>query len=363
MNPDRRRALQAAAALALAPALARGDAPSAPAVVGYLPWWMAAGWRDLRLEPYRRLVLFDAPISAAGALERRDWTQLAAGLADNARSRGVALELALTLLGGESDFERIFAHTEPRERLLAECGRYLEHETLAGLHLDIEGYSVASGAAISGFRSWLAALHETALGKSKTLSAFFPASDEFRAYDAQAAGRMAWWVAQLYDAHWAESKVTGPLVTRNEANAVGVPRALARLAALGVPRSRTLLSVPLYGWQWMSASDRPGAAAQGKARLLTYAETPPALMPNDRLAARTLAARHGLRRDAEGTPYYAYLRNGRWVQGWYEDLPSLTHKLGPERLRGYAGLAFFPLGYDGGEIVEPLLRWWRSPPA
>jgi hypothetical protein len=173
---------------------------------------------------------------------------------------------------------------------------------------------------------------------------------------------MAWWVAQLYDAHWAESQVTGPLVTRSEANAVGVPRALARLAALGVARSRTLLSVPLYGWQWAAASERPGAGARGKARLLTFAETPSELMPNDRLAARTLAARHGLRRDAEQTPYYAYRENGHWIQGWYEDLASLTHKLGPERLRGYAGLAFFPLGYDGGEIVAPLLHWWRAPP-
>jgi len=357
MNRGRRRALQAAAALALAPALARAEAAPAPAVVGYLPWWMAAGWHDLRLDSIKRLVLFDAPISADGALERRAWAKLAPGLGE----RGVPLELALTLLG-DGDFERVFAHAEPRERLLAECTRYLDDAMLAGLHLDIEGYSVMSGAAITGFRDWLAKLQETALAKGKTLSAFFPASDEFRAYDAQAAARMSWWVAQLYDAHWAESKVTGPLVTRNEANEVGVSRALARLTALGVPRSRTLLSVPLYGWQWASASERPGAAAKGKARLLTYAETPASLMPNDRLAARALARRHGLRRDTEQTPYYAYRQNGHWVQGWYEDLASLTHKLGPERQRGYAGLAFFPLGYDAGEIVEPLLGWWRAPP-
>jgi hypothetical protein len=134
------------------------------------------------------------------------------------------------------------------------------------------------------------------------------------------------------------------------------------IGALGVPRSRMLLSVPLYGWQWASSSERPGAAAFGKAKLLTYAPTPAALMPNDRLAATALAAEHGLRRDGERTPYYAYRAGGRWVQGWYEDMASLTHKLAPERPRGYAGLAFFPLGYDGGEIVEPLLRWWRAPP-
>ena len=251
----------------------------------------------------------------------------------------------------------------PSAQALDDCTRVLDEALFAGLHLDIEGYSDASGAAIGGFRSWLAALHEAAASREKTLSAFFPASDAFRAYDAAAAGRMAWWVAQLYDAHWSESKVTGPLVTRSDANAVGIPRALARLGTLGVPRARVLLSVPLYGWQWPSASDRPVAAALGKARLLTFAKTRAELMPNDCLAASALALANGVRRDGEHTPYYAYREGGRWVQGWYEDMASLPHKLGPERLRGYAGLAFFPLGYDGGEIVEPLLRWWRAPPA
>ena len=362
MNRSRRRALKAAAALALSPALAGAQAPRAQVAVGYLPWWMAPGWQGIALEPFERVVLFDAPIAGDGALERRAWHEMAPGLAGHAKAHRIALELALTLIG-EGEFERVFAQARARERLLGECERYLGETFLAGLHLDIEGYSDASPSAIAGFRAWLAALHELAVARGKTLSAFFPASDAFGAYDAASARRMAWWVAQLYDAHWVDSKVTGPLVTRRESNAVGVPRALARLAALGVPRARTLLSVPLYGWQWQCASERPGAAALAKARLLTYAETPPWLMPNDRLAATTLAMRHGLRRDGEHTPYYAYRDNGRWVQGWYEDLTSLEHKLGPERSRGYAGLAFFPLGYDAGEIVEPLLRWWRAAPA
>ncbi|MFN2645781.1 MAG: glycosyl hydrolase family 18 protein [Burkholderiales bacterium] len=362
MNPARRRTLKAAAALALTPHLVRAQAARVPSALGYLPWWMAPGWRELRLDGFERLVLFDAPIGPDGTLERRAWRDIAPGLAEHARSRGFGLELALTLME-EGDFERVFARASARERLLVECARHLEDPMLAGLHLDIEGYSHASATAIAGFRASLAALHESALAKGKTLSAFFPATDDFRAYDARAASRLAWWVAQLYDAHWAESQVTGPLVTRKDANAVGIARSLARLAALGVPRSRTLLSVPLYGWQWPAASERPGAAALGKARLLTYAETPAALMPNDRLAASALARAHGVRRDPERSPYYAYREDGQWVQGWYEDLESLEHKFVSERLRGYAGLAFFPLGYDGGEIVEPLLRWWRAPAA
>jgi len=82
-----------------------------------------------------------------------------------------------------------------------------------------------------------------------------------------------------------------------------------------VPREAVLLSVPLYGWQWPSASDQPGAAARGKARLLTFAETPAALMPNDRLVATELAKVHGLRRDAEHTPYYAYQEGSNGIKG------------------------------------------------
>jgi hypothetical protein len=50
----------------------------------------------------------------------------------------------------------------------------------------------------------------------------------------------------------------------------------------------------------------------------------------------------------------------QWRQGWFEDLHSLTHKLAAERAAGYAGLAFFPLGYDRGEVVEAMLRWWGA---
>jgi hypothetical protein len=95
--------------------------------------------------------------------------------------------------------------------------------------------------------------------------------------------------------------------------------------------------------------------------LLTFAETPPALMPNDRLAATELAQRHGLRRDGERTPYYAYREGAKWVQGWFEDVESLTLKFAPERAQGYAGLAFFTLGYDKGAIVDAMLRWWSRP--
>lgn len=363
MAASRRAVLQAAAALALSACAPRARpgaaAGAARRAAGYLAWWMAPGWRAMGLERFARLVLFDAPILPDGRLEQRDWPAMAPGLIEHARAHGTPLELALTLFD-EGGFARLFGNPAALERLLGECRQSLETPWLAGLHLDIEGYEAASAPALAAFRAWLAALEASARALGKTLSAFYPASDSFAAYDAAAAARIAWWVAQLYDAHWAGSGETGPLVTRRADNPVAVPRALARLAALGIRRASVLLSVPLYGWQWPSVSDQPGARALGRARLLTFAATPASLMPEDRLAARELAARYGLRRDAEHTPYYAYRDDSRWLQGWYEDLDSLTRKLAPERSRGYGGLAFFPLGYDGDRIVAPLLRWWEA---
>ena len=362
-TPLRRRVLQAFAALPLCLARTAPRAAAetrAPRFAGYLPWWMAAGWKDAQWSRLDRLLLFDAPVQEDGSVLDRGWLQRAPGLAAGAARAGIPLDLTLTLLE-QRQFDAVFAEPARRNRLLEEATRLLELPFVAGLHLDIEGYSAARPPAIAGFRQWLQVLDERRRNAGKGLSAFFPASESFAPYDRDAAQRVDYWVAQLYDAHWRGSAVTGPLVTRAQDNAAAVPRALARLHALGVARRAILLSVPLYGWEWPSRSDRRGAATRGAARLLTYAETPPTLMPNDRLAASELARQHGLRRDAEHTPYYAYRNGAGWVQGWFEDAASLTTKLAPERTQGYAGLAFFALGYDRGEIVDAMLRWWREP--
>jgi spore germination protein len=353
----RRRFLQliAAAPMLRAAHVAGAGQPVLPHALGYLPWWMAPGWRQTPWRMLDRLVLFDAPVGDDGAVAERDWLRRAADF------RGISVDLALTLMK-EEQFERVFGDRAARARLLADCVRVLSEPAIGGLHLDFEGYRPVATGGVAAFRDWLAALDGKRREMGKSLSAFFPASDSFSIYGAGAAEAMDYWVAQIYDAHWKESKLTGPLVTRDEANPVAVQRALARLAALKVPPGRVLLSVPLYGWQWPSDSDRPGAAADGAARLLTFAPTPEALMPNDRLAATELARLHGLRRDREHTPYFAYRDGAQWLQGWYEDAASLTRKFGPERGRGYAGLAFFPLGYDKGEIVDAMLRWWRAEP-
>jgi len=355
---NRRRALQSLLALPLAWRLPQARAAqTAPGALGYLPWWMAAGWKTFPVQKLDRIALFDATIGEDGAVAARDWGA-------RAPKADSPLDLTLTLFE-PAQFDALFSQAPRRARLLAAVSALVARRFVAGIQLDIEGYAEARPAALAGFRRWLAEIDDVRRKHGKSLSAFYPASDLFRPYDRAAAQRIDYWVAQVYDAHWPESKVTGPLVTRDTENTAAVPRAVARLGALGVAPRSVLLSVPLYGWEWPAESEHPGAATRGRARLLTFAQTPKELMPEDRLAARALARQHGLRRDAEETPHYAYRDATQWRQGWYEDVQSLQRKLALEREQGYAGLAFVPLGYDQGEIVEPMLRWWSrsAPPA
>jgi spore germination protein YaaH len=355
---NRRQALQSVFALSLVWRVPKARAAQVvPGALGYLPWWMAAGWKTFPFRKLDRVALFDATIGEDGAVAARDWET-------RAPKTDLLFDLTLTLFAPER-FDALFSEPHRRARLLAAVSALVAQRFVAGVHLDIEGYEEARPAALAGYRRWIAEIDDVRRKHNKSLSAFYPASDLFRPYDRAAAQRIDYWVAQVYDAHWPESKVTGPLVTRNPENPAAVPRAVARLAALDVAPRSILLSVPLYGWEWPAESEQPGGATRGRARLLTFTHTPAALMPNDRLAASALARKHGLQRDAEDTPYYAYRDGVQWRQGWYEDMPSLTRKLAREREQGYAGLAFFPLGYDNGEIVEPLLRWWSrsAPPA
>ena len=306
-----------------------------------------------------RLVLFEAAAQADGRLDDNDWMRRVRDLAASARERRMPLDIAVTV-HGEGLFKQIFGDLGARRELMRSCERWLDQSFVAGLHLDVEGYAPANHAAIAAFRDWMHGLDSMRRKSQKGLSAFFPADDQFTPYDATSAARVDYWVAQVYDAHAVDAKHTGPLVTRLQKNPVAIPRALARLTALHIPRRAIYLSVPLYGWEWRANAAAPGAKITAPGRLLTYAETPARLMPDDRKVATDIARQHGLLRDAEHTPYYSYGDGDEWVQGWYEDMESLTRKLAPDRGRGY-GLAFFPLGYDRNAIVEPLLQWWRSP--
>src|SRR3954470_18841568 len=148
MNAFRRRLLAMLAAAPLWPSqpLAANGAIRIPRALGYVPWWMAAGWRDMQLAQLDRLVLFELGVQADGRVNDNDWNKRARDLAAFAREHDIPIEVTFAV-HGDKLFNQLFVDARARRQLEVECERWLGQSYVAGLHLDVEAYAVAKPAA------------------------------------------------------------------------------------------------------------------------------------------------------------------------------------------------------------------------
>src|SRR3954447_2088274 len=154
MKAFRRRLLATAASAVTAPLWmltgAAAAPQTAPRALGYVPWWMAAAWRDMPLAHLDRLVLFEVTVQRDGGVNDNDWPGRAREIAAYAREHSVPIDVALTVHGA-GVFNEIFRNARARLALAEQCKRWMDESFVAGLHLDVEGYAVADKAAIAGF--------------------------------------------------------------------------------------------------------------------------------------------------------------------------------------------------------------------
>jgi spore germination protein YaaH len=101
----------------------------------------------------------------------------------------------------------------------------------------------------------------------------------------------------------------------------------------------------------------------GPGQIITFAPVVLPLAPHIRENVAERVQTHGAAHDASvGSSYYMVPQADRSCRvGWFEDWWSLSRKTGWVLDKGVAGLAVFPLGYDGGELVEMAARRFRSP--
>ena len=333
------------------------EAAPRPQVWGYYPWWLGDHWRSRDLSLYDRLKFFEVEIDADGLLgQRNGWPQRWADLRAAARSRGLRLDVTVTIFSA-TRFERVFANPARRKNLLTDLLRLAAG--VQGIQLDVEIFDRVSVDALRGYRAFCAALRSglDRQGGSKSLTAFGVMGAVVDLYDKAALQRLDYIVVQGYDSHHLESARSGPVAPLYGPYAVTWEKTLQHYLRLGAPRHKIVFGVPLYGYEWPTESATVGAPTLGKGREITYAVLDAQLLPNIRIGARSQAALHGLRRDpTSGSPYYAYQEPaGGWRQGWFEDERSLAAKFDFVKQQQLAGIAVFPIGYDDGAF-DALLR-------
>lgn len=326
----------------------------------YSVWWLPDGWRDAPLRHFDRLFFFELKVNSSGEIaERNGWPEKWVDLRLAAKQKKTPLDLTLTLFD-PATFGSLFNSTEAIQRLLEEAVKLAREDGVAGLQLDFEIYTAIAPETLARYRSFVRELayRLRRQSPSRNLSIFFPIGGASSLYDAATLKLVNQVVLQGYDAHWKGSKTAGPLSPLNGNEVATWKKAVAQGVALGVPKARMLLSFPLYGYEWEVKGQTPRSETIGSGVTTSFALLPDGLLPDIQFNVLERVKKYGASHDpVSGSSYYQFKRkNGEFVEGWFEDMRTLKLKsdyLDEEKL---GGVAFFPLGYDGGQLVDSFLR-------
>lgn len=327
-----------------------------PLLYGYHVWWMGEAWNAPEYNVLDGIFTFEIRVNADGEFETvngfpEQWDALGRSL----RNRGALYAPTFAMFEAQA-FDALFTSVLARDNLVRNIERIVTASIANGVHIDFELYEPVSREAREGFSRFVETLRERM--PNHHLSLFLPSFDLDDNFDE---GRIAaasdHLIVQGYDLFWATGPTAGPTApvagwTGNDWRAI-----VDRYVREGVPRSKIIMSIPFYGYEWPTVSDVPGAATRGPGRAITLAPIPENILPDVRINAQDRVRTYGLRRDpGSSSPYYVYRTEEGWFQGWFDDATSFARKKQFVQEERLGGMAIFPLGYERGLGIVNSLR-------
>ncbi|MEM7416943.1 MAG: glycosyl hydrolase family 18 protein [Gemmatimonadota bacterium] len=342
-----------------APALVHPTRPPPPDgafVAGYHPYWTGDAWTAYPFDVLDRLYFFETEARPDGTLERHGWPSEWSDLTAAARAAGVGVAPTVSM-HDEDGFEVLFADPDRVERLVESIINLVDEvPDVSGVHLDFEVFRRVDPRARDGFTGFVVYLADELrrVHPGVALSVFTLAFDGDDVYNERALGRVAdYLVVQGYDYHSPGSESAGPTAPTGGWRGVNWSSVIRRFDDFGVPRSKIVMSVPLFGYEWPVSSDERGAEASGAGTTIPL--TGPGDVLTDLPRARTMAERYGTERDEEsGSVWYRYQTADGWRQGWFDDDESLRRKYAFVKREGLGGIAIFPLAYGDDGVWSGL---------
>lgn len=323
---------------------------------GYYPYWNKTEWQKIDLSIFDQILFFEIPVSSGEWIAQTNgWPENWGGLISSAKKNGVLIQPTFTLFNN-TEFERIFSSPEQRKLFQTQLLAVLERTEASGLQLDFELFSTVSKNSKNEYKLFLKSIKNALAARNKKLSIFVLTEDSAGLHDATALENADFIIIQGYDAHWKGSTNAGPVAELHGKSPDSWDSSLAHYLSLHVPRRKILMSVPFFGYEWPTKSAAAGSPTRGIGREISFAPLPDGLIPEIKASAMERIRQYGVRRDTTTqSPYYVFQDETGWFQGWFEDETALSAKFEFVKNERLAGIAVFPLGYDG-ENLEPLLR-------
>lgn len=261
----------------------------------------------------------------------------------------------------------VFGSTRNTRRLADGLVDLARGAGVSGIHLDVEIYEPVDPALTAKYRQFVADLAQRIrqLKPQRLFSVFLPPQAEPGLYDATSLRSVDHAVLQGYDAHWPGAARSGPMSPIGGSDPGNWKAMLAMSDQLGLPRDRVLFSFPLFAYEWPVRPCQPRGTTLAKGSSVSFAPLPEAWGGAFKADVQTRVASYGATQEPlSGSSYYlSPAEGGKCTVGWFEDWWSLSRKADWITDQKLAGLAFFAMGYDGGELVDFYARRRRRPAA
>jgi spore germination protein len=317
---------------------------------GYLPYWQMNDKIEAYLShvPVSTLALFSVSPAKSGGLRtgelgyKRITGDRGRRLIAAAHRRGQRVELVFTSFGSALN-TRLFADdpaaAERRARAARELLALAGDLGVDGLNVDVEQ---TEGDVSVGYASFLAALEAglPGLGPKASLSVATTSSHDgavlARAAVAAGADRV---FLMGYEYHWSGSGPGASAPIRNRDLGLDLSQSIVDYVDSGVPRSRILLGLPLYGMSWLVAGPLRPTVALGRGAVWIPANHADVL-----LGPGFTHGYDGL----EIADFIVVPEADAWRMTYFDSPGTLRPKLELARQQGLAGAGFWALGYENG---------------
>lgn len=338
---------------------------STKTVIGFLPYWLTYR-ASLDYSKYiTDLTYFDLTINKDGSIlklatatqEDPGWNALSSGrltsFFKSAKKHHVSLSLLL-FSGNINTIKSLMSHpVSHANTLVSQVSPILADYGFSDLNLDIEYTGQSSSLLTSSFTRFIKQIRSK-LNSDISLTVEISTTDVIRKDmidPASIAGIADKIVLMAYDYHSPSSYVTGPVAPLFGAGIISEYDVQAAVdeALKVIPVNKLILGIPLYGYQWEALNSLPRSADIPGSGVVASNRRAEAFMAS---CATCSATMNNLSKETY-TSYYDWT-NGVYDQIFYPTKLSTASKLNFANQMNLSGVAFWALGYEGRNILQPV---------
>lgn len=315
------------------------DATLAPhEIFGFAPWWNLADEAAFDVKDLTTLAYFSLDVNPDGSVNESNsgWdgyeSQALADLVSRAHAADDRVVLTVTCFD-QGALDRLTSDPSAPARLGSALVQLVSAKNLDGVNFDFEGNGPQDR---QGLDNLIA-----------VVSRQLRAADPHWQITMSTYGSSAGDPNGFFDIGGLAPSVNAFFVMAYDMNEPATPSPTAPLTGPGnednvdlaeysavVPRSKIILGVPYYGYQWPTSGPDLGDAATGPASPVTYAQVAGARLPS-------------YWDQSSQTPWTAYQSGSQWYQIFFDDPTSLALKARLANEYKVLGVGVWALGMDG----------------